>query len=403
MNKKILLISEHSLLGGGAGFQRIKCYAKALQGLDFFCLDAQSKNLHLLKFRTSEEVPNLHFSEVERPKRNYLYRNFFRFFDFVGPLRLCRYIRKNYSNQEVTILLYSHYYPLFALMIRYMGKMLKYRVVVEKNEMDIGIILNSTTPAGLASLFFYLLFPYRCFTSYRIDRLTKRAAAVIAISSKIRRRYEKHTQVVQVPILVDMKRFPLVEEASDNEKIRVIFLGSITSKKDGLLELLDALSRLGPERQNLQIDLYGTGNKHLIKDMKAFIGKNNLEQTIDMKGYIQGTKVPGLLPTYDFSLLLRASNIQTENGFSTKLGEYLACGVPVLYTNVSDNASYLTDRFHGFQVDFPIEKNLPDTLQDLLQISKAEKEKMGQAARKLAQQHFDYQNHADSLREALAS
>jgi glycosyltransferase involved in cell wall biosynthesis len=47
-------------------------------------------------------------------------------------------------------------------------------------------------------------------------------------------------------------------------------------------------------------------------------------------------------------ILPRPLRKQAQYGFSTKLSEYLTSGVPVLLTDVSDNAMYIRDNYNGF-------------------------------------------------------
>lgn len=44
----------------------------------------------------------------------------------------------------------------------------------------------------------------------------------------------------------------------------------------------------------------------------------------------------------------RPSSLQAQFGFSTKLGEYLATGKPVIVSNVGEVSKYLTDGINAF-------------------------------------------------------
>ena len=51
---------------------------------------------------------------------------------------------------------------------------------------------------------------------------------------------------------------------------------------------------------------------------------------------------------YHLLILPRPINKRTIYGFSTKLSEYLVSGIPVLLTDVSDNAMFIKDNYNGY-------------------------------------------------------
>jgi glycosyltransferase involved in cell wall biosynthesis len=53
----------------------------------------------------------------------------------------------------------------------------------------------------------------------------------------------------------------------------------------------------------------------------------------------------------DYSIIARKSNKLTEYGFSSKICEAFAYGIPVIATNNSDNKIYIKDGINGYVCD----------------------------------------------------
>ena len=61
--------------------------------------------------------------------------------------------------------------------------------------------------------------------------------------------------------------------------------------------------------------------------------------------------MPALLGSARILALARPDNLQARNGFPTKLGEYLACGRPVVVTRVGEIGNFLSDGVNGLLAD----------------------------------------------------
>lgn len=394
MRKKVLVISEYELQSfNGAAFERLKCYAKAQSDKDFICFYALAAT-HNTVPESLPEVSNLYFVRSEKRPEGFLYRNFFKHFDFISPLGIYNYLKNTFKKEEVTILLYSSWLPLFTYVILGLGSKHKYKVVIEKNEIETGIVKNISAPSGLAFIFFAALYPYRIFAAWIVDRLTCRGSVVISISTNIHNRYRSYTTSVCVPVLVDPERFEIQRPVNGTRK-KVIYLGAISEKKDGLFELVEILKN-NPIK-NLSFDIIGSGNSRVTEKLSAAISAAGLDQDIRICPPVTGNEVPDVLKNYNYSLLLRPLNTQTKFGFSTKLGEYLAAGLPVIYTDVSDNTLFLKNGVHGFLIPFPLLKNAASSLMEAANASAEILQTMRVETIKLVKEKFDYRLYKETL------
>ena len=399
MRKKVLIVSEYELNSfSGAAFERLRCYAKALPGTDFICLNPFTG--FLAKPIAYNDPENLYFIPGEKKSESFLYRNFFKFFDFITPIKLYKYIKATFRKDEVTLLLYSSWLPLFFYVINGLHLWRNYKVVVEKNELETGIIKNISSPDGLAWFFFMALYPYRFFSAWTVDWLTRGSAVIISISSKIHGKYHRHTKSITVPILVDADRFPSKED-KQNKELRFVYLGAISENKDGLFELVEILNDPKLKNDNFSVDIIGSGNQRVTERLEASITQYGLNDRVKIKNPVKSQQVPAVLQAYDYALLLRPSNRQTEYGFSTKLGEYLAAGLPVLYTRVGDNERFMENGVHGFLIPFPLLENAPGVFSKALKTRGEQLHRMSRNAVKLVEDKFDYRIYQEQLKQVF--
>lgn len=394
MRKKVLIISEYELQSfNGAAFERLKCYAKAQTDKDFICYYAPAAK-HNSVPEPLPDVTNLGFVRSEKTPEGFLYRNFFKHFDFITPLTIYRYVKSSFKKEEVTILLYSSWLPLFTYVLFGLGSLHGYKVVIEKNEIETGIVKNISAPTGPAFIFFALLYPYRLFAAWMVDRLTRRASVVISISTNIHNKYRLSATSVLVPVLVDPDRFHVQHTVGSIQK-KIVYLGAISEKKDGLFELVEILKN--DQVDNLSVDIIGSGSGRIKAKLNSAINAAGLNRKITLHPPVAGSMVPGVLGNYDYALLLRPLNTQTKYGFSTKLGEYLAAGLPVIYTDVGDNTLFLKNGVHGFLTPFPLLNNGAGVLKEAVAISAEHLQIMRKETVRLVKENFDYRLYKETL------
>lgn len=88
-------------------------------------------------------------------------------------------------------------------------------------------------------------------------------------------------------------------------------------------------------------------------------------------GYQNEEIVREAISQVDFSVLFREKNRVSEAGFPTKVSESITLGTPVITTNTSDLKIYLSDNHDAVFVDLCQEKEIVETIIDLIQSDKA--------------------------------
>ncbi len=168
---------------------------------------------------------------------------------------------------------------------------------------------------------------------------------------------------------VDINKFNTINIAPTNRSstFRVIAVGALRLQKNYLFAV-KAFEKL--KNLNIELDIYGTGDMY--DALKKEIEK--LEVKVNLKGQVKN--IQEVLPQYNLFLMT-----STFEGFSLSVLEAMACGVPLLLSNIesfreqcNDTATYfsLTDTNDLTQKLVAFNKK---SVEELLQISNKAKQR----------------------------
>lgn len=396
--KNIIILTDYQLqTKRGAAYSRMRCYQKALGSDDIFTC------LSLSQFFTGKAPNEINIeNEISFPSfkckyNGYLYRNFLLLFDFVRPLKIINYVKRNFAKEETCIVLYSSHFFLFLLTLLSLKVFSNYKVIVEKNEIEIGIILNLPLPKSYFIIPFLILYPLKLLFAFFIDILTFFSSTIIVISSRLKKLYRLHPNTIHIPILVDLKRFENLQFNSATPLIKFIYLGTLTKKKDALFEIISAINvKKSFLKNKVEFNFTGDSNSTIKEKLLKSIVKNNLRQCIKLNNPILSSAVPEELAKYDVAILLRSKNLQTNYGLATKLGEYLAAGLPVLTNNISDHKEFLNDGVDSFLVNKITKEEIHKTIEKIIN-SKEKLPTMKLSAQKTAEKYFGVDKHKKTI------
>jgi glycosyltransferase involved in cell wall biosynthesis len=144
-----------------------------------------------------------------------------------------------------------------------------------------------------------------------------------------------------------------------------------------LMKAIRQFSLLAP---NIKLVMAGRDVTTQNRELKSFIAEHDLEHLVVLLGEVSKTEL--LNPMFDVAV----SSSSWGEGFSNTLGESMACGVPVITTNVGDSAMLVGD------AGIIVEPNNPDALAQslwsLYQTSETERIAISQRARARIVDHF---------------
>lgn len=225
--------------------------------------------------------------------------------------------------------------------------------------------------------FLYLKFHYRLFDGLLV--ITKNLYDYFSMELNYRK------PILLVPMIVDFDRFTRI---SDKASQSIIFSGELDDRKEGVTVLLKAFSLITSKYPELRLELFGAAPDkaqeakfyHLVKSL-------GLGEKVVFHGYKSREQMTVALCDSRLFVFSRPQSLQAQFGFSTKLGEYLATGKPVIVSHVGEIDKYLTDGINAYFC-------VPDPESVALKINEIQENysqalKIGEEGRKTAMRCFN--------------
>lgn len=149
--------------------------------------------------------------------------------------------------------------------------------------------------------------------------------------------------ILHVPMTVEVDRFSHSPEEKGSSK-EIVYTGMLDDKKDGTDILIKAFSKISPEHPEYFLSLYGEASSPADNKRYAEMAEQlNVRDKIRFHGRVSRDLITQRIVNAAILVLPRPDSIQAQSGFPTKLGEYLATGVPVIATAVGEIPDYLKD------------------------------------------------------------
>lgn len=231
-----------------------------------------------------------------------------------------------------------------------------------------------------------------------------RIGNVIAISRYLERYFQsRRCRTLWAPPLVDFDDpkwaipTPVRSQKGESPDGPCFVYAGRPGRKDLIGNALRALPRLQAQGCPARIEIVGMTaeqTRELLDDDVLF-GK--VRGMIRCHGRISQEEVPSILAKCDASILLRDDNRTAQAGFSTKLVESLAAGLPVITNRTGDIPEFVRDRVEGILLDGPTPEDFACGVQRWCRLSTAQKRDMRNAARRRALESFDYRNYVESI------
>ncbi|MEZ3463493.1 MAG: glycosyltransferase [Lachnospiraceae bacterium] len=207
------------------------------------------------------------------------------------------------------------------------------------------------------------------------------------------------------PAVVDLKEDIWEGRKSANqERIMLLYAGFPGNRDDlrNLVEVIDELSENKKRKIMFKIYTYATTLEDLkrhIPNLTAIRRRN--EGIIQFCGEADRTEIISQLKKVDFSCLIRKNKRSNNAGFSTKISESMAVGIPMLITDTSDAAVYIRDGVNGILLQDDSKEQVRKGIERILLLRRSDIEKMKRNARRTAEEWLDYTCYSKEIREFL--
>jgi len=209
-----------------------------------------------------------------------------------------------------------------------------------------------------------------------------------------------------INMIVDTDRFRSVPVNKTKEFNYIAYCGSLNGEKDGVDILVEAFCmslHSGKMPADIKLMLIGEYiNEDFRNRLEKIIQRNNCGGYIIFTGKVDRSRMPELLTGASALALSRPYSIQSEGGFPTKLGEYLATGNPVVVTAVGEIGRFLKDNYNAFVAKPGDIKSFSEKLGEVFTDYRKAVD-IGKKGKRLTENEFNYLVQARELASFIGS
>lgn len=239
-------------------------------------------------------------------------------------------------------------------------------------------------------------------SEFRMRFLNRRCDGMVVISSFLER-YYAGLELVRIPPLVDLSeaKWHAVRQEFAPGSVKLIYAGTPAYKDLVPTIIRTVLEQRGP--RPVELHVLGLNDQELAACAPALATPPAGTSRVVCHGRIPQEEVPAALAGADFSVLLRRPERYADAGFPTKLVESISAGTPAIVNPTSDIAEYVRDGSEGVLVDGCSDQAFARALARAVAISPEKIAEMKSAARRRAQEVFDYRAYVGPLQRFLAA
>lgn len=393
MNDVFIISTGQIVKGRTAGSQRVINIAKSLAegNINVFLCSLSLINRNPVD--SIELFPGVHFLQSRTGTEN-------RFLPLLGSLGSVNSFIKGRNSHPVIYLYPTAYILKDFIYLLYFKMLRRYKFYSDINELRVTNAFISDPPVN----FFFKFYFYLRFISYYIPfKLSEIQVpfydGIVVISSNLEKYFSRFThKILRVPILCDVSKIPekLPAIHYDGSTFKICFAGFINCNKEGFDTLFEALHDVNLKK-DVELYLYGILIEKDRNILNYLTEKFKLRNKVFYMGNIDPDDLPLEFSSYNLLILPRPLTPQTKYGFSTKLSEYLISGVPVLITDVSDNAIFIKDNFNGYIVTPGSSPDMANKLLEIIDNYNNSSEKIAENACQTARDKFDYKLYTKSF------
>lgn len=223
------------------------------------------------------------------------------------------------------------------------------------------------------------------------------ASSIITCSTYLKAFYNKYCNSVFIsPLIVDVAEFDTSRYSASKPNIPgqyIAYCGSLDGNKDGVPDLIEAFAKYHKQFRDVRLVIIGGGSVNTVMSLQSKCKDLHIDKSVVFTGPIPHEDMSKWLSSAIMLTLARPNNKQAEGGIPSKVGEYLATGVPCIITNVGDLHLYLIDNLNCYI-------SIPDSPEEfakkLIECTQKQDKNIGIEARNVVKQ-FDYLNQTKNL------
>jgi glycosyltransferase involved in cell wall biosynthesis len=226
----------------------------------------------------------------------------------------------------------------------------------------------------------------------------------VVISEKLHEFADKYksakAKIIKIPILVDVNKFDLSDNTIEKrfEQFIIFHAGTLTEEKDGIFEVFEAIGKVVSTKfPQLKFVLSNkTTLPHVINGIDKIIEKYNMKDNIVFHNYLTNEEIHNYLKTCSLVIINKPDTLRNSYNFSTKLGECMGFGIPIITTPVGEANKYLKDNVNVYIINSTNVEQIVSRIIDVFE-NKSKSIEMGNNAYQTSKDFFDYTNYGNKL------
>ena len=226
----------------------------------------------------------------------------------------------------------------------------------------------------------------------------KKADGIISISRLLEDHYRSlGIKTIRIPTILDVQNMDYSIKTNNN-RVKIVYTGNPSTSKEIFRPVFEAIREEPRIRNGLEFHIYGPSEKKVLANIGGDIKLlNDIKTSVCIHGRVPQGMIEDILKTADYQLFLRPDRRSSNAGFPTKLAESMAVGTPVITNATGDIGLYLKDGKNGFIASGIGISDVKLLLKRVLTMECHSMEQMRYAARKTAEEFFDFRRYADEI------
>lgn len=229
---------------------------------------------------------------------------------------------------------------------------------------------------------------YKRFDEWEIRMLLPRKCGNMIVVSRMMQKHYRGVNLLLLPPLVDTDDPIWNQETPEKEDtFDFFFAGSIT-KKERLDIIIDVFHDI--DNPALRLNVAGLSKQEYLDEYPHHKAILDEDKRISFLGMLSHWDTIGKTLVSDCVIFIRDATRKNNAGFPTKFAEAYTCGTPIITTNVSDIAGYMTSKEKGIVIDHAEPELIKAAMEDIYSGGHNNKE---------LNKSFDYRNHISETEE----
>lgn len=393
----VYILTLNPFPNGMAATNRITSYAKGISENGLACkiliLKRTEVYNNIRNHKLSGNIDNYSFKYISNSTIRSKYRIIRLILDYIDYLHSIFYIINNVKNNDV-VFFYGTSIK-FEKAILSISKIIGYKTIRELCEYPFASNTQTSRIKRKTNYVFMNLFP-------KYDAFISISHSLYYLAEQYKSNNSKN---LLIPILVDKSRFcVMVQDVKHIEEPYIFHCGTLTQTKDNIIETLEAFALSVNEIPFTIKYIFAGEYEHspIKQDIDKVIRNNNLDNNVIFLGVLPYNEVLSWLCGCNLVVLNKNTTIQNQYGFSTKLGEYLMAGKPVITTTVGDAKYYLINNESAYIVEPDNAKLISHAIVYAF-MNEIKSNIIGRRGREIAECTFDYKINGEKIVKFISS